>query len=123
MRFVHFLLLLFAVTLGVIGQIAIKYGLRRLGYEAHGTSVSTILSALLTPYVALGFGLYAVSSLAWLVVLSRIKQLSVAYPMISVGYVLVVVLSWHFFQDSINLTRVVGLALICAGVALVGFSS
>jgi len=123
MRFVHFLLLLFAVCLGALGQIAIKSGLRKLGYEAQGTSVGKILTALFTPYVGLGFGLYAISSLAWLVVLSRIKQLSVAYPMISVGYVLVVLLSWYFFQDTINLTRIAGLALICAGVALVGFSS
>jgi len=72
--------------------------------------------------VLLGFILYGVSSLLWLMVLSK-RDLSYAYPMIAAGYVLVVFLSWVFFKEEIPLLRIAGLVLICAGVVIVGISA
>jgi drug/metabolite transporter (DMT)-like permease len=50
----------------------------------------------------------------------RQVNLSFAYPMISLGYVVVVVLSAVLFREKVPWTIVVGLVLICGGVSLMG---
>ncbi len=54
-------------------------------------------------------------------VLSR-TELSFAYPMVAMGYILVFLLSWWLFKDSINLIRIIGLVLIFVGVLLIANS-
>ena len=43
----------------------------------------------------------------WLIILSRVK-LSVAYPIISLGYVMSIFFSWIFFKESVPRIRVLG---------------
>lgn len=71
------------------------------------------------PYVTVGFALYGASALLWLVILKNV-QLSFAYPMIALSYVLVTFLSWLIFREHVNWISVTGLFFICCGVALVG---
>ena len=73
------------------------------------------------PYVLFALGLYAISVLLWLVVLSRVP-LSYAYPMVSLSYVLVVLASKWILGESISWIRWVGVFLICSGVALISRS-
>jgi uncharacterized membrane protein len=40
--------------------------------------------------------------------------------MLSLGYVLVVLLSWLFFREGLSATKALGVLLICVGVALIG---
>ena len=112
------LLILLAVSLGAFGQISIKHGMNKFG-QISGLNLVRSVQALLTPYVALGVGLYVLSTLIWLIVLSR-APLSYAYPMIAAGYVLVVFLSWAVLGERVTALRMAGLALIVAGVVLVG---
>ncbi len=112
-------MLLFAVALGVTGQILLKQGVSSSGAI---TGVSKdLIGIILRPLVLLGFACYGVSSLFWLVVLSR-TELSYAYPMIALGYVLVFFLSWWLFHDKVTWVRVGGLVLICMGVVLVAIT-
>lgn len=108
-----------AVGLGSLGQILIKMGVSTVG-EINGFGAK-LFSTLLNVSVLSGFIAYAVSSLLWLMVLSK-RDLSFAYPMIAAGYVVVVFLSWLVFREHISLTRILGLALICAGVVVVANS-
>jgi len=112
-------LLILAVVLGVTGQILLKQGVSASGAI---TGVSKeFFGIFLRPLVILGFLCYGVSSLFWLVVLSR-TELSFAYPMIALGYVLVFFLSWVIFHDKVTWTRVGGLILICMGVVVVALT-
>ena len=111
--------ILFSVILGVAGQLFLKQGVRSSG-AISGLSWETV-SILFRPLVILGFISYGVSSLGWLVVLSR-TELSFAYPMVALGYVLVFFFSWWFFGDKVTAVRVIGLVLICLGVVLVALS-
>lgn len=123
MRVHPLVLVLIAVALGAFGQVSLKYGvglLKDFGPLGGGTILS-LVRAIFTPYVFFGFLLYGISSLFWLFVLQQ-KELSYLYPMIAVGYVLVVFLSWRFFGDHVGWLRVAGVALICAGVVLVARS-
>ena len=53
-----------------------------------------------------------------LVVLSRV-EVSAAYPMLSIGYVLAAVMGYFFLGESVGVERMAGIALICGGVLLV----
>lgn len=112
-------MLLLAVVLGVTGQILLKQGVSADG-PISGLN-KAIIHTLFKPLVILGFLCYGLSSLFWLVVLSR-TELSFAYPMIALGYVIVFFLSWLLFHDKITWMRIAGLALICGGVLMVAFT-
>jgi multidrug transporter EmrE-like cation transporter len=112
-------LILLAVVLGVVGQLLLKQGVSADG--PIGGINRALLATIFRPLVLLGFACYGLSSLFWLVVLSR-TELSFAYPMIALGYVLVFFLSWWFFHDKVTWVRLVGLALICGGVVVVALS-
>ena len=76
--------------------------------------------ALLTnfPLVA-GYALSACNALLLILAL-RDGELSVLYPIYSVSYVWVTLLSMYFFQERLNVWKVAGVLLIMAGVALLG---
>lgn len=102
----------------------LKQGMTRHGVLdlAPDTLVSNIGKLLLNPFVMGGFLLVFSGSIFWLSVISRIP-LSLAYPMLSTSYVLVVAGSWFFFGEQITWMRLAGVFVIMAGVSLVAWSS
>jgi multidrug transporter EmrE-like cation transporter len=66
-----------------------------------------------------GLALYGIATVLWLGVLSRV-ELSQAYPFVGLSFVLAAVLGYFVFADAVSATRVAGIALIVAGVVLVG---
>jgi multidrug transporter EmrE-like cation transporter len=118
-----FSLIVTSILLGAFGQLSMKKGMAELGAMSVGLSTLTgnIVKILSSPFVLLGLFLYVVSTFFWLAVLSRV-ELSYAYPMISVGYVVVFILSWLLLQERLPLIRIIGLALICIGVLVVSRS-
>jgi len=123
----NFALIIFSVLLGVAGQISLKHGVGLASGGGtseivHTISVSSVANllrgAISNKFVVLGFLCYAVSAASWLVIISRV-QLSYAYPLISIGYILVMVLSRYLFNEAFNGFRVAGTLLICCGVYLI----
>ena len=114
-----FTLLFFNVLLTVIGQILFKQGMNMVGrVNSVRDALGKLTQAFLNPYVLSGIAIYGFTTLVWLVILSRVK-LSIAYPMLSFGYVLSILFSWMLFKESIPKTRIIGAAIICIGVYLV----
>lgn len=117
------LLLLVNGVLGASGQILLKFGANRLhplqSTQGFAASLLDSFRGIFTPYVFMGFLVYGVSSILWMRIIRQVP-LSFAYPMISVSYVLVVLLSRVIFGDKINLVMSAGLLLICLGVTLIG---
>ncbi len=111
-------ILIVAIMLGAAGQIALKSGLNQL---APKPSPVVVLKAIFTPMILTGFACYGLSSILYLLALSRL-ELSYAYPMVALSYVIVTFLSWRLFGEMVPLMRAVGLAVICLGVILVAFS-
>jgi multidrug transporter EmrE-like cation transporter len=116
-------LILCAVMLGVLGQFSMKHGMGKVVVRTAGVGAlaSSLAHALVQPFVTTGVALYAVSALVWLVILSRV-ELSFAYPMVSIGYVAVVLLSRVLFHEQVTLVRIVGTLVICVGVVLISRS-
>jgi multidrug transporter EmrE-like cation transporter len=70
------------------------------------------------PHIMGGIACYVVSVVVWILGLSRV-EVSIAYPMLSVGYVLNAVAAWYLFGESMTAQKLIGIAFIVAGVFLV----
>lgn len=111
------------LTLGSFGQICMKLGLvgNRIETPTLAWAIANTALAFLRPWVLLGILLYALSVFSWLVLISRVR-LSVVYPMISISYVLVMVLSVVLLGESVRwAAAATGLLLIGTGVSFIGF--
>ncbi len=111
-----------SLLLGAVGQLVMKLALD--GYtRLHGSieSAGALFRALLTPGVVVGLGCYVVSSMLYLLIMSKV-QLSVLYPMVALNYVFVTILAWLVLHEHIPAMRLVGLAVIISGVVLLSNS-
>jgi undecaprenyl phosphate-alpha-L-ara4N flippase subunit ArnF len=115
-------LALFCVLLASAAQLSLKLGVSRLE-PLESANLLTLLQAAGAGAVAwLGFGLvcYLLSMLLWIRVLMHLP-LSMAYPLLSISYVLVylVATSWSFWGETASTARSAGIGLILLGVILV----
>jgi len=117
----NYLIMIISILLAVAGQVLMKKGMMAFGTFPVSQLISKVIPMFLNPWVFFGFVCFGLSSIFWLVVLSRM-QLSLVYPMVSVAYVLVAILSWFFFRENVSLIRWAGIAVIIAGVYLISRS-
>jgi drug/metabolite transporter (DMT)-like permease len=125
-------LLVVSIGLAVAGQIAMKAGMNDVTKVDPKTHVAaqplkmndfkhpiTLIKRVFKdgPWAVGGIILYAISALFWFVVLSR-TSLSVAYPMVAAGYVVVVLYSKYVFIEPVKMIAWVGLAFIVVGVII-----
>lgn len=101
-----------SVLLSAAAQVAFK-----LALTGSAGGVGGLLSTLLRPGILFGLGLYGLSVLIWFGVLRRLP-LSVAYPMVSVGFVLTAIAGVVIFGEALTATKVLGVLLIVAGVVV-----
>ena len=116
------LLILASVGLGAVAQVLMKLGMTAEPMRevlATGAPVRVVVAVLTSPGVMGGLALYGIATVLWLGVLSRV-ELSQAYPFVGLSFVLAAVLGYFVFADAVSATRVAGIALIVAGVVLVG---
>lgn len=113
--------LVFCCTLiGAAAQVLIKTGAGSLG--EHPTLVKTAIGILTTPQLFAGYSMYGVS-MVLLVLALRHGELSALYPVIALTFVWVTILSVLVFHEALNAAKLVGIALIVAGVATLGRGS
>jgi multidrug transporter EmrE-like cation transporter len=118
-----FSLLMLGVLLNAAAQLLLKAGTTSVGAFAFSLeNVGPVGFRLATsPHILGGLGCYVLSVGVWILALSRVP-VSVAYPMLSVGYVVNAVAAWYLFGESITAQKLVGIAFIIAGVFLVARS-
>ena len=116
-------LLLVGIGLSVIGELLLKHGMNRFGtLDLHpATLVPTLVRVFTQPLILLGFVFVFAASIFWLAVISRVN-LSFAYPLLALGYVVTAFLSRLLFDEAISPTRWAGIVVICLGVVLVSRS-
>ena len=114
-----------SILAAVAGQIVLKHGMTQLGSQSLSLSPGGVFEMVwrmgTSPWVLLGIGFYVTGMFFWLMVLSRV-DLSFAYPMLSLSYVLVLGSSWLLLGESLSALRIVGVLAIMAGVAVVSQS-
>lgn len=111
---------LISIVLGSSGQYLLKVGVNKLSLESfrQNTFLYLIKELLRNFYLWGGIGAYALSMLFWLYVLSQM-ELSKAYPLASLGYIITMVLGFFLLNEPVNLIKVIGATFIVFGVIFI----
>lgn len=124
MSWVTWVLILTGVGLNAAAQLLLKVATRPLAHIAdfsvQSLRDSVVVLAASVPFW-LGMMCYATSVCVWLAALSK-APVSTAYPMLSLGYIVVAAVSVLWLGETLSPAKVCGIALICAGVVLVSRS-
>jgi multidrug transporter EmrE-like cation transporter len=125
MTWVTWALILTGVGLNAAAQLLLKVAVRPLahidGFGLHTLRYSVAVLGASLPFWT-GMLCYGVSVCVWLAALSK-APVSTAYPMLSLGYVLVAAVSVLWLGEALSPAKVAGIALICVGVVLVSRST
>jgi multidrug transporter EmrE-like cation transporter len=117
----NYLIMATSIALAITGQMLMKRGMMSFGTFPVSQLLVNVIPMFLNPWVFSGLVCFGLSSVFWLVVLSRLP-LSLVYPMVSIGYIIVALLSMIFFKENVSFIRWGGIAVIVLGVILISRS-
>ena len=120
MSAVSWMLILTGVLLNACAQLLLKAGTNSIGtFAFNADNLLPVGIKLATePHILGDLTCYVISVVVWMMALSRV-DVSIAYPMISIGYVVTALAAWWLFGEAITLERMVGIGVIILGVFLV----
>lgn len=123
MSAVSLFLVLLAIVLGSVAQLLLKAGTSVIGEFAFTleNTVPVGLKLILEPRIIGGTACYALSLVFWIMALSRVP-VSIAYPMVSLGFALNALLAWWLLGEAVTPMRMAGIGVIIVGVVLVARS-
>lgn len=112
-------LILVSVSLNALAQVVLRKAMLTAGaLPSISQPIALGLHLIGNVWLWAGMFCYAASIGLWLAVLARV-QVSVAYPMLSIGYVIAATLGVAFLGETVGPARIAGIALICGGVFLI----
>lgn len=118
-----FALIITGVLLNACAQLLLKAGVNATGQiDFAGPQLWRAAQTLaFEPHILGGLACYVASVVVWILALSRV-EVSIAYPMLSVGYIVTAVAAWYLFGESLSAARIAGIVVIIVGVYLVARS-
>ncbi len=118
-----FSLILAGVLLNATAQLLLKAGATRIGqFEFTVNNIFPIGWQLASqPHILGGLACYVISVVVWIMALSRVP-VSIAYPMLSIGYIVNAFAAWWLFGESLTAQKLAGIGFIVIGVYLVARS-
>ncbi len=119
MNFVSFSLIFTGVMLNAAAQILMKLGTNSIGhFEFSMENILPIGMRFATEWhIITALFCYGISVVVWMLALSRVP-VSIAFPMLSMAYVVTAVAAWQLLGESINQTKMVGIGVIIFGVII-----
>jgi drug/metabolite transporter (DMT)-like permease len=113
------LLMLLSSLCSGAGQILLRIGSRSLGSLTVGSFAqpTTWQALLLNPAIVGGVACWGLATLVWIVVLNR-TQLSYAYYVASLNYILLPLVDRFLFSEQIHPVRLAGMAVILVGIVI-----
>ncbi len=123
MNIATFGFILTGVCLNALAQLLLKAGTNAVGaihltadnWFATGLKLATQL-----PIIG-GLSCYVISVLVWIIGLSRV-DVTIAYPMLSMGYVINAIGAWYFLGEVVSMPRILAIGVIIVGVILLARS-
>lgn len=98
-----------AILVSLAGQVLLKAG--------SGDGTGSLIGQILRWQTMVGLGCYGAGALLYIIALRRIPM-SVALPSTALGYGVIALLGWWFFQEPLGVQKLAAIALIAAGVVL-----
>lgn len=123
MTALSFVLVLTGVLLNALAQLLLKAGTNAIGHFEFSLANAWPIGLKIAqqPPILGGLACYVVSVVVWILALSRV-EVSIAYPMLSLGYVVNAVAAYYLFGEDVNAMRISGIFVIIVGVVLVARS-
>ncbi len=123
MSLASFSLILTGVLLNAIAQLLLKAGTNAIGhFDFEWRNLFPIGWQLATePHILGGLMCYVISVVVWILALSRVP-VSMAYPMLSIGYVVNAVAAYWLLGESFSALRLAGIFVVILGVFLIARS-
>jgi len=114
-------LTLVSVLLNAAAQIALRSA-ARTGFSVVGRSLTEMLLDIFSrPGILAGIAFYGLSLLTWVGVLSR-AEVSLAYPFLALGFVIVAVAGHVLLGEALTERRMIAIGIIVGGVVLLATS-
>jgi drug/metabolite transporter (DMT)-like permease len=120
---IYVIAMFFSLLLSIAGMLLLKKGMNKVGQVSllNTDVLKTVFRMLTNVYVVIGGLVYVASLGLWLVVLSKL-DVSYAYPIVSINYVVIAIASKFFFGEKVSKLRWISILIICLGVVLVSLS-
>jgi drug/metabolite transporter (DMT)-like permease len=119
MNVATFAFLFVGICLNALAQLLLKAGTNAIG-AIHLTAdnwFSTGLKLATQLPILGGLGCYVISVLVWIIGLSRV-DVTIAYPLLSLGYVINAIGAWYFLGEAVTAQRLLAIGVIIIGVAM-----
>jgi len=107
------------ICLNAIAQLLLKAGTNAVGaihLTAENWFTTGMKLATQLPIIG-GLACYVVSVMVWIIGLSRV-DVTIAYPLLSLGYIVNAFGAWYFLGEAISMQRILAIAIIIVGVGL-----
>lgn len=116
-------LVLFATLLGAAAQLLLKAGTNAIGhFDFHWQNALPVTAKLaMQPALVAGIACYGISLVVWIMALSRVP-VSVAYPMVSIGYLVNAFFAYLWLGEPLGAQKLLGIGFIVLGVWLIARS-
>jgi multidrug transporter EmrE-like cation transporter len=124
MNLATFAFILTGVLLNAAAQLLLKAGTNGMGGAIHLTASNwfgTLLKIATQPPIIGGLACYGISVVVWIIGLSR-TDVTIAYPMLSLGYVVSAFGAWMFLGEVVPPQRLIAIGVIILGVVLLARS-
>lgn len=108
------LLILTSSLIGSFGAVFLKLGAEHMK-GSFGSFVKNY-------WLAIGVGLYLLSSVFFVMGVAQ-GELTILYPMVSLGYIWTIVWARLFFREPFTMSKIAGLVMIIFGVALINLGN
>lgn len=119
MNIATFGFILTGIFLNAVAQLLLKAGTNTIGaihLTAQNWFSTGIKLATQLPILG-GLACYVISVGVWIIGLSRV-DVTIAYPMLSIGYVVNALGAWYFLGEAVSTQRLLAIAIIIVGVVL-----
>ena len=115
-----FLLILTGVLLNAGAQLLLKAGTNSLGHLTlrWNNLLPLAQQVAFEPHILGGLGCYVISVVVWILALSRVP-VSVAYPLLSIGYIINALIAQWWLGELVSPMRWFGIFIILVGVIFV----
>lgn len=115
-----YVFVVFSTIFAIAGQLLLKRGMSSIG-QSSTSGTAMIKHIILSPWVVGGLVVYGIGVINWLLALSSF-ELSYIYPFASLTYIGIIIGSYFIFRERVTLMRLMGIAVIIAGVIISGQS-
>lgn len=122
MSILNFMIVLLSVLLNAAAQIFLKKGSSVLAeISLQENLIGSFVKIISDWYILGGLACYGFSVAVWIFALSRV-DVSTAYPMLSIGFIVSVLAAYIFLGESLSLLKIVGIIFITLGVLIISKS-